>query len=87
MAVVDHNFARERLHVNERFADVILERCGPDSRVWVHDFHLMLLPAMLRRRAPNLSIGSAIPATSYATAGTPAPRAWRSAPLWSSSGR
>ena len=45
------------VHVNERFADVILERCGPDSRVWVHDFHLMLLPAMLRRRAPNLSIG------------------------------
>ena len=30
------------VHVNERFADVILERCGPDSRVWVHDFHLML---------------------------------------------
>jgi trehalose 6-phosphate synthase/phosphatase len=45
------------VHVNERFADVILEHCGPDSRVWVHDFHLMLLPAMLRRRAPGLSIG------------------------------
>ena len=45
------------VHVNERFADAVLEHCGPDSRVWVHDFHLMLLPAMLRRRAPNLSIG------------------------------
>jgi trehalose 6-phosphate synthase/phosphatase len=45
------------VHVNERFADAVLEHCGPDSRVWVHDFHLMLLPAMLRRRAPNLSVG------------------------------
>ena len=45
------------VEVNERYADVILEHCEPDSRVWVHDFHLMLVPAMLRRRAPNLSIG------------------------------
>jgi trehalose 6-phosphate synthase/phosphatase len=45
------------VRVNERFADAVLESCGPDSRVWVHDFHLMLLPAMLRRRAPSLSIG------------------------------
>jgi trehalose 6-phosphate synthase/phosphatase len=45
------------VHVNERFADTILERSGPDSRVWVHDFHLMLVPAMLRRRSPGLSVG------------------------------
>jgi trehalose 6-phosphate synthase/phosphatase len=45
------------VEVNERFADTILEHSEPDSRVWVHDFHLMLVPAMLRRRAPGLSIG------------------------------
>jgi trehalose 6-phosphate synthase/phosphatase len=45
------------VRVNERFADAILEHSGPDSRVWVHDFHLMLVPAMLRRRAPGLSVG------------------------------
>ena len=45
------------VHVNERFADAILEHSGPGSRVWVHDFHLMLVPAMLRRRAPGLSVG------------------------------
>ena len=27
------------------------------TRVWVHDFHLMLVPAMLRRRAPGLAVG------------------------------
>jgi trehalose 6-phosphate synthase/phosphatase len=45
------------VEVNERFADAILERCEPDTRVWIHDFHLMLVPALLRRRAPRLSIG------------------------------
>jgi trehalose 6-phosphate synthase/phosphatase len=45
------------VNVNERFADAIVERSGSDSRVWVHDFHLMLVPAMLRRRAPGLSVG------------------------------
>jgi trehalose 6-phosphate synthase/phosphatase len=45
------------VQVNERFADTILEHCSPESRVWVHDFHLMLVPAMLRQRAPGLSIG------------------------------
>ena len=43
--------------VNERFAETIIDHCEPDSRVWVHDFHLMLVPAMLRARAPRLSIG------------------------------
>ena len=45
------------VEVNERFADTIVEHCEPDSRVWVHDFHLMLVPAMLRAREPRLSIG------------------------------
>src|SRR5262249_20407913 len=45
------------VEVNERFAETILEHCDPDTRVWVHDFHLMLVPAMLRAREPRLSIG------------------------------
>ena len=45
------------VEVNQRFADRILEHSDPDARVWVHDFHLMLVPAMLRRSAPGLSIG------------------------------
>jgi trehalose 6-phosphate synthase/phosphatase len=49
------------VNVNERFADAIVERSGPDSRVWVHDFHLMLVPAMLRRRSPGLSVGFFLP--------------------------
>ena len=45
------------VEVNQRFADTILEHSEPTSRVWIHDFHLMLVPAMLRAREPRLSIG------------------------------
>jgi trehalose 6-phosphate synthase/phosphatase len=43
--------------VNERFADEISARSPQGARVWVHDFQLMLVPAALRRRRPDLSIG------------------------------
>ncbi len=45
------------VEVNERFAEAIVEQTEPDGVVWIHDFHLMLVPEMLRRRQPRLSIG------------------------------
>lgn len=45
------------VEANQRFADTVLELCEPGSRVWVHDFHLMLVPSMLRKRRPDLEIG------------------------------
>ena len=39
------------------FCDAVLEEAGPDDIVWVHDYHLLLLPAMLRRRRPGLKVG------------------------------
>ena len=45
--------------VNGRFADVVLDVVGddPDALVWVHDYQLMLLPAVLRERRPGLRVG------------------------------
>lgn len=43
--------------INERFASIVAEHAPEGARVWVHDFHLMLLPAMLRRLRPDLQIG------------------------------
>jgi trehalose 6-phosphate synthase/phosphatase len=37
------------VRVNRRFAETALARAGADGRVWVHDFHLMLVPAYLRQ--------------------------------------
>jgi trehalose 6-phosphate synthase/phosphatase len=43
--------------VNRRFADAVLEHLRPDDVVWVNDYHLMLLPGMLRERAPEVTVG------------------------------
>jgi trehalose 6-phosphate synthase/phosphatase len=43
--------------VNRRFADLVVEHARPGDRVWIHDYHLMLLPRLLRERLPDLSSG------------------------------
>ncbi len=43
--------------VNETFCDAVLEIVKPGDIVWVHDYQLMLLPAMLRKKIPDLAIG------------------------------
>jgi trehalose 6-phosphate synthase/phosphatase len=43
--------------VNRRFADAVLSIAKESDLVWVHDYHLMLLPAMLKAEMPGLKIG------------------------------
>ncbi len=43
--------------VNRQFCEVVAQLVQPDDVVWIHDYHFMLLPAMLRERCPNNSIG------------------------------
>ncbi len=43
--------------VNQKFADVIAALIEPGDLVWVHDYQLMLLPAMIRAQVPDASIG------------------------------
>ncbi|MEW6269728.1 MAG: bifunctional alpha,alpha-trehalose-phosphate synthase (UDP-forming)/trehalose-phosphatase, partial [Thermodesulfobacteriota bacterium] len=43
--------------VNERFADEVAQRYRPGDVVWVHDYQLMLVPQLLRRRIPDARIG------------------------------
>lgn len=47
----------EYVAVNERFADMIAAEHKRGDLVWVHDYHLMLLPQLLRRRVPDARIG------------------------------
>jgi trehalose 6-phosphate synthase/phosphatase len=42
---------------NEKFADVVSSVHRPGDLVWVHDYQLMLLPALLRARLPEARIG------------------------------
>lgn len=43
--------------VNQKFCDAVIKLAEPDDIVWIHDYHLMLLPKMIRDKAPNLHIG------------------------------
>ncbi|WP_437718220.1 bifunctional alpha,alpha-trehalose-phosphate synthase (UDP-forming)/trehalose-phosphatase [Sorangium sp. So ce448] len=43
--------------VNEHFADVVAAQYTPGDTIWVHDYQLLLLPALLRRRLPAARIG------------------------------
>jgi trehalose 6-phosphate synthase/phosphatase len=43
--------------VNARFADAIARELRPGDRVWIHDYHLMLVPRLLRERSPHALIG------------------------------
>lgn len=43
--------------VNEKFADATMQASASDARIWVQDYHFMLLPAMIRERVPTASIG------------------------------
>ena len=45
------------LTVNERFADAAAEVAAEGASVWVQDYQLQLVPAMLRQRRPDLRIG------------------------------
>lgn len=43
--------------INRIFCERILEILQPGDIVWVHDYHLMLLPGMIRKKAPDATIG------------------------------
>jgi len=43
--------------VNQAFADAVLEVAGPEDTIWIQDYHLLLLPGLLRQRLPRATIG------------------------------
>jgi trehalose 6-phosphate synthase len=43
--------------VNQRFADRAAAVAPPAARVWIHDYQLQLVPAMLRQKRDDLRIG------------------------------
>jgi trehalose 6-phosphate synthase/phosphatase len=56
-AVYDEDYWIQYQRVNEIFCDAVMEIVKPDDVVWVHDYHLMLLPKLIRERMPHISIG------------------------------
>ncbi|OZJ03390.1 hypothetical protein BZG36_04003 [Bifiguratus adelaidae] len=48
---------QDYIEVNQRFADRILEHYREGDLIWIHDYHLLLVPQMLREQLPNAPIG------------------------------
>ncbi len=45
------------IEANRRFCSAVVREFRPGDRIWVHDYHLMLLPGMLRETLPDAAIG------------------------------
>jgi len=45
------------VEVNHRFAAAVAAHAAPGGTVWVHDYHLQLVPALLREVRPDLRSG------------------------------
>jgi len=50
------HFWDEYRRVNQLFAASILQEAGEDATVWIHDYHLCLVPALLRAAHPQRTI-------------------------------
>jgi alpha,alpha-trehalose-phosphate synthase [UDP-forming] len=43
--------------VNRKYADAIIDEYKPGDLIWIHDYHLMLVPGMVREKLPEARIG------------------------------
>ncbi|KAK7184800.1 hypothetical protein DPSP01_002231 [Paraphaeosphaeria sporulosa] len=55
-AFLDHSWKFYR-NVNQAFADKIVKNYKRGDTIWVHDYHLCLVPAMIREKLPDAKIG------------------------------
>ncbi len=55
--VYDEDLWKAYKQVNIFFSEIISEITNEGDVIWIHDYHLMLLPFFLRKRFPNSKIG------------------------------
>ena len=57
VAVYQDDYWQAYQSVNQQFAEAVESVAKPDAKIWVQDYHLMLLPALLRQQMPDSAIG------------------------------
>ncbi|MDD5065060.1 MAG: bifunctional alpha,alpha-trehalose-phosphate synthase (UDP-forming)/trehalose-phosphatase [Phycisphaerae bacterium] len=55
--VYEERYWQAYTQVNKAFCDAVVKIAGPDDHIWIHDYHLMLLPELIRKQLPNAQIG------------------------------
>ncbi len=53
----DEEFWEHYTEVNRTFCRTLIDHIGPEDTLWIHDFHLMLLPGMIREQMSSAAIG------------------------------
>lgn len=53
----DRRSAQAYRQVNERMSDALIPLLRPTDLIWIHDYHLMAMPALLRARGVQAPIG------------------------------
>ena len=53
----DESYWEAYQKVNQQFADIVAQHVQTDDLIWIHDYQLLLLPAMVRALFPKASIG------------------------------
>lgn len=48
---------QEYRNINRIFAESVINALRPDDVLWIHDYHLMLLPKLVREKFPDMPIG------------------------------
>lgn len=53
----EEDYWQDYLQVNEAFCRALMEVIRPGDIIWIHDYHLMVLPKLIKERAPHNPIG------------------------------
>ena len=43
--------------VNEKYAQAIIDNINPNDQLWIHDYQLLLVPQMVKKKSPDVQIG------------------------------
>jgi len=57
LTVYDDNYWNSYKYVNEVFYNSLIDVVQENDIIWIHDYHLLLLPALIRKKHPNCKIG------------------------------
>jgi trehalose 6-phosphate synthase/phosphatase len=53
----EEEYWQEYQNVNRVFGEAVVKALQPDDVLWIHDYHLMLLPKLVREKFPEIPIG------------------------------
>ncbi len=57
LAKYDASYWKAYQAVNKLYARAVVKQAAPTAKIWIHDYHLMLLPQLLRMALPDSAIG------------------------------